>query len=76
MNWILYERAASCVKCATVRWLSEVMPAYLPSAVDQVPMTTHPQRIYQSPHCDPHGHSPIQKLSKMFVLCSQKQLEK
>lgn len=69
-------KSSSCVECATVQLPFLVMQACPSSVVDQDQMTTHPQHIYQSPHCVQHDHSLTQRLSKTFVLCSQRELEK
>lgn len=63
------------VKCATVQLLSVAMPACLSSVADLDLLIIHLQHIFQWLRCDQHDHSPTQRLSKMFALCSQRELE-
>lgn len=63
------------VKCATVQLLSVAMPACLSSVADLDLLIIHLQHIFQWLRCDQHDHSPRQRLSKMFALCSQRELE-
>lgn len=63
------------VKCAIVQLLSVAMPACLSSVADLDLLIIHLQHIFQWLRCDQHDHSPTQRLSKMFALCSQRELE-